>query len=276
MAAIKQEMPPAASCLFDSGSMQIPLPASHLAPGLDGGIELPKLVREVQSYVSLSSANGGRLQRVNSPGSLTPPRVGSLCIAKTELTRVSNACNDESALESRQETGGGCNDSVHYVNVALNSNLRPVHNQTTITQQCSNCVSSMDNSESKACSHLKTKHTRSYSSDDVHQQTPSSRRRILTEVEKNLTFRPKLNEYSLKIAARNSRNSVPVVHRLLEARKSVPTYQDPRLTFAPKLNALSVKLAQERNARMPEVNKNLILMCTHTHTYSNFICLQPL
>ncbi len=86
--------------------------------------------------------------------------------------------------------------------------------------------------------------------------TTACRRNLLQEFEKDLTFRPKLNNYSLRIVARNPRTSIPVVHRLLEARGAVSKdgrgYQKS-CSFAPKMNALSVKLAQERVSRKPEV-----------------------
>lgn len=83
---------------------------------------------------------------------------------------------------------------------------------------------------------------------------PPGRRRIVCDFEKNLTFRPKLNIQSVKLASRNARCTVPVVNRLLKERKTAQTYKDHNLTFAPKLNALSVRLAQERASRMPEVS----------------------
>ena len=83
---------------------------------------------------------------------------------------------------------------------------------------------------------------------------PACRRRLLCDFEKDLTFRPKLNMLSVKLASRNARSNVPVVHRLLEVRKTVQNhYHQHHLTFAPKLNAVSVRLAQERVSRMPEV-----------------------
>ena len=87
------------------------------------------------------------------------------------------------------------------------------------------------------------------------QTQPPSRRRTLTDYEKNLTFKPKLNDYSIKIASRNARLSLPVINRLSEARRneSLPRYDQEHLTFTPKLNPLSLKLAHERATRMPEV-----------------------
>ena len=84
--------------------------------------------------------------------------------------------------------------------------------------------------------------------------TCSCRRRILCDFEKELTFRPKLNDNSLRLASKSTRSSLPLVHRLSsvsEGRKK-SVYQED-LTFVPKLNALSLKLAQERSSRMPEV-----------------------
>ena len=88
------------------------------------------------------------------------------------------------------------------------------------------------------------------------QAQPTHRRRILTDYEKDLTFKPKLNNYSLKMASRNARLSLPLVHRLSEVRRneSLPRYDQEHLTFAPKLNPLSLKLANERALKMPEVS----------------------
>ena len=97
------------------------------------------------------------------------------------------------------------------------------------------------------------------------QAPPTCRRRILTDYEKNLTFKPKLNDYSLKIASRNARLSLPLVHRLSEVRRneSLPRYDQEHLTFAPKLNPLSLKLAHERAARMPEVCEYPLFVLCH-------------
>lgn len=83
------------------------------------------------------------------------------------------------------------------------------------------------------------------------------RRSLLHEFDKELTFRPKLNGYSLRIVARSPLASVPVAHRLLEAKGAAGSkegrgHQDD-CSFAPKLNAHSIKLAQERTTKMPEV-----------------------
>lgn len=86
------------------------------------------------------------------------------------------------------------------------------------------------------------------------QAPPTCRRRVLTDYEANLTFKPKLNTHSLRIASRKSRNSLPLINRLSEVRKNqLPRYDQEHLTFAPKLNPLSMKLAHERASKMPEV-----------------------
>ena len=86
------------------------------------------------------------------------------------------------------------------------------------------------------------------------QAPPTCRRRVLTDYETNLTFKPKLNTHSLRIASRKSRNSLPLINRLSEVRKNqLPHYDQEHLTFAPKLNPLSMKLAHERASKMPEV-----------------------
>ena len=81
---------------------------------------------------------------------------------------------------------------------------------------------------------------------------PACCRRLAQRFTEELTFRPKLNQTSVKLAARQSRSTRPVVTRLSESRKS----KEPRLpdhTFSPKLNALSLKLAHERAGRQEEV-----------------------
>ena len=131
---------------------------------------------------------------------------------------------------------------------------------------------------SDTCKHPKNQpHQRSYSFNlgggettsllSREQAPPTTRRRILTDYERDLTFKPKLNTYSLKIASRNSRLSLPVINRLSETRKndSLPRYDQEHLTFAPKLNPLSLKLAHERASRMSEVKCATAL----AHVYNN-------
>ena len=95
------------------------------------------------------------------------------------------------------------------------------------------------------------------------QALPTCRRRVLTDYERNLTFKPKLNNYSLKIASRNARYSLPLVNRLSEIRKNqLPHYDQEHLTFVPKLNPISLKLAHERASKMPEVGPYMCIKCT--------------
>ncbi len=95
-------------------------------------------------------------------------------------------------------------------------------------------------------------HTRSKSLSTDH-TGKLIQKRIICDFEKDLTFRPTLNEHSMRLASKKQRNSVPLVHRLLEARRSIPDPYEHRLTFAPKLNPASLKLAQERATKMSEV-----------------------
>jgi hypothetical protein len=93
------------------------------------------------------------------------------------------------------------------------------------------------------------------------QAPPTCRRRVLTDYERNLTFKPKLNTHSLRIASRKSRNSLPLINRLSEVKKNqLPRYDQEHLTFAPKLNPLSMKLAHERASKMPEVSSKSLYM----------------
>lgn len=122
---------------------------------------------------------------------------------------------------------------------------------------------------SQSCSSENSKKSSSQNSLVVN-AAPSCRRNLVADFEKHLTFRPKLNDYSLKIVSKTARNSVPVVHRLLEGRKALQiSPYEQNLTFQPKLNTLSVKLAQERTTRIPEVRNT----CTHTHTYNYTVCI---
>ena len=83
---------------------------------------------------------------------------------------------------------------------------------------------------------------------------PSCRRNLAKELEKELTFRPELNQRSLKIASRSTRQNVPLLCRLTERRKQyVNGVLSNGYTFAPKINAHSVRLAQERAGKIQEV-----------------------
>lgn len=79
---------------------------------------------------------------------------------------------------------------------------------------------------------------------------PSCRRNLAKELERELTFRPELNQRSLKIASRSTRQCVPLVCRLTERRKKT---DHSRYSFAPRINPHSVKLAQERAGKIDEV-----------------------
>ena len=109
------------------------------------------------------------------------------------------------------------------------------------------------------------------------EQAPTTcRRRVLTNYEKNLTFKPKLNNHSLRIVSRNSRNSLPLINRLSEVRKNqLPHYDKEHLTFAPKLNPLSLKLAHERASKMPEVRLRVYMCIKLMHHFSNLLSLSP-
>lgn len=82
---------------------------------------------------------------------------------------------------------------------------------------------------------------------------PPCCRRLTQRFAEELTFRPKLNETSLKLASRLPRSTRPVVTRLSESRKNKEACSKPDHTFSPKLNALSLKLAHERAGRQEEV-----------------------
>ena len=82
---------------------------------------------------------------------------------------------------------------------------------------------------------------------------PPCCRRLMQRFAEEPTFRPKLNETSLKLVSRLPRSTRPVVTRLSESRKNKKACCKPDHTFSPKLNALSLKLAQERAGRQEEV-----------------------
>ena len=82
------------------------------------------------------------------------------------------------------------------------------------------------------------------------QKRASCRRNLVRDFERELTFRPELNQNSLKIASKSTRQHVPLVCRLSERKKkNGPTMY----TFTPQINPHSVKLAQERAGKMQEV-----------------------
>lgn len=92
------------------------------------------------------------------------------------------------------------------------------------------------------------------SDEDRAPKRPSCRRNLAKELEKELTFRPELNQKSLKIASRSTRQSVPLLCRLTERRKQyVNGISSNGYTFAPKINAHSIRLAQERAGKIQEV-----------------------
>ena len=95
---------------------------------------------------------------------------------------------------------------------------------------------------------------------NVSPLTKTFRRRSVADYEKEWTFRPKLNDASLRLASQTARSSLPVSRRLYEQRRRQGrTHHQPRenFTFCPKLNATSLRLAKERSERLPEVYKCL-------------------
>ena len=80
---------------------------------------------------------------------------------------------------------------------------------------------------------------------------PSCCRKLIHEFEKELTFHPKLNPSSLKIA-NHKRCHQPLLTRLTKG-KGKPSLYDEKFTFSPKLNAMSIKLAQERAEKIDQV-----------------------
>lgn len=83
---------------------------------------------------------------------------------------------------------------------------------------------------------------------------PLCRRNLAKELDKEFTFKPELNQKSLKMASRSTRQEVPLVCRLTERRVKANRQQEQSgYTFAPRINPRSIKLAQERAERMDEV-----------------------
>lgn len=91
-------------------------------------------------------------------------------------------------------------------------------------------------------------------------QKPSCCRKLIHQFEKELTFRPKLNPSSLKLANQSSRRHQPLVTRLSDGGKKQHQYYDANLTFSPKLNAMSLKLAQERAGKLQEIQDRAATM----------------
>lgn len=85
---------------------------------------------------------------------------------------------------------------------------------------------------------------------------PSCKRNLARELEKELTFKPELNQRSLKIASRSTRQCVPLVCRLTERRKKA---EHSAYSFAPHINPHSIKLAQERAGKIDEVSEGIKL-----------------
>lgn len=77
------------------------------------------------------------------------------------------------------------------------------------------------------------------------------RRNLSKDFEKDLTFKPTINQNSVKIAARIMRQNVPLEVRLFERKKKeVPGIS---YSFCPKINAHSIKLIQDKASRMHQV-----------------------
>lgn len=87
------------------------------------------------------------------------------------------------------------------------------------------------------------------------QQTVSktSRRRLVADYEKELTFRPQLSLTSKRMVAQTGHSRLPLMHRLYQERKPISARLQENFTFCPKLNQMSLRLAQERAAKLPEV-----------------------
>lgn len=79
---------------------------------------------------------------------------------------------------------------------------------------------------------------------------PSCRRNLARELERELTFRPELNQRSVKIASCSTRQCIPLLCRLTERRRKA---EQSKFSFAPRINPHSVKLAQERAGKIDEV-----------------------
>ena len=91
--------------------------------------------------------------------------------------------------------------------------------------------------------------------DNRLKKAASCRRNLSKELEKELTFKPELNQRSLKIFSRSTRQYVPLMSRLTEKRKkAVMRERDSAYTFAPHINPNSVKLAHERAGKIEEVS----------------------
>lgn len=94
------------------------------------------------------------------------------------------------------------------------------------------------------------------SKDQLTPKHPSCRRNLSKEMEKELTFKPALNQNSLKIASRSTRQSAPLLCRLTERRKkySGEKSDQSKYSYFPKINPNSIKLAQERASKIHEVS----------------------
>ncbi len=207
-----------------------------------------------------------------------PEKEAEVCLELPQLARGGlewSTVDDDSPVEpyvnfpAVELSGGGSVSALH----SSQATPGPLCVSTPDIQRTTECINEHLSHQITACSQSKNElrrsstytcrlssqsqvglsnHSRNKSLNSEHNEK-LMHKRIICDFEKHLTFRPTLNEHSMRIASKRQPNSVPAVHRLLEARRNLPDPYEYRLTFAPKLNAASLRMAQERAAKMSEV-----------------------
>lgn len=99
--------------------------------------------------------------------------------------------------------------------------------------------------------------------------SPSCKRAILADYEKEATFHPKLNSRSLKIMAKSSRNNVSIGNRIFEANKGHQGKHEEGLSPAAKLNSHSFRTTQDRVSRLAEIQSKPLFGDTRTDQQVN-------
>lgn len=87
-----------------------------------------------------------------------------------------------------------------------------------------------------------------------YSSSPSCRRVILADYEKEATFHPKLNSHSLKIAAKSSsRSSASISNRIFEVNKGhLQGHPEDNTSSTAKPNLLGLRSTQDRMSRLTE------------------------
>ena len=250
--------------------------------------EVPQALKNLQIDLSTERLLSGERRAPPSlevdvsseEGCLGLPRLTVCRSPSMEWRSIEATCsNNSSPLEQPDNFAVVDHSWSHHDGQLCQSHPTPLCSSTPDIRQTAVCINeqlSNQRTQTQSHTHTQSKHQRSLThsnsgrllsrsqttlnrtrSRSLTDQTGSPvHKRMICDFEKDLTFRPRLNDYSLKLVSQSTRKTVPLMNRLLEAKKSVADPYDERLTFAPKLNPTSLKMAQERAAKMPEVCTN--------------------